>query len=90
MFYSIIIQVRTIMNLHVALSKPMTKTAVLAFCKLIELLKSIEYTFHRRSLDVAANINHISQHLSFKAMAMVDAAKKRIGQDTKFTDKGLA
>jgi len=27
------------MNLHVALQKPMTKTAVLALCKLTELLK---------------------------------------------------
>ena len=31
--------VRTVMNLHVAMQKPMTKTAVLALCKLIELLK---------------------------------------------------
>ena len=31
--------VRTVMNLHVALQKPMTKTAVLALCKMVELLK---------------------------------------------------
>ena len=37
--YSISHMIRTIMNLHVALSKPMTKSAVLAFCRLIELLK---------------------------------------------------
>ena len=31
--------VKTVMNLHVSLSKPMTKTAVLALCRLLELLK---------------------------------------------------
>jgi len=87
--YNISHMIRTIMNLHVALSKPMTKSAVLAFCKLIELLKSIEYTFHRRSMFVAENINHIIQHFSFKAMAAVDVAKKRIAQDKKFTDQRL-
>ncbi|XP_057296069.1 WASH complex subunit 4-like isoform X2 [Hydractinia symbiolongicarpus] len=81
--------IRTIMNLHVALSKPMTKSAVLAFCRLIELLKAIECTFHRRSMYVAESINHIIQHLSFKAMVIVDTAKKRISQDKKFTDLSL-
>lgn len=86
--YNISHMVRTIMNLHAAVSKPMTKTAVLAFCRLIELVKSIEYTFHRRSLDVADNINHIIQHLSFKAMIMVETARKRVNQDnTKSMDK---
>lgn len=31
--------VKTVMNLHVALSRPMTKTSVLALCKMIEMLK---------------------------------------------------
>ena len=37
--YNISHLVRTVMNLHVALQKPMTKTAVLSLCRLIELLK---------------------------------------------------
>ena len=37
--YNISYQIRTIMNLHVMLSKAMTKTAVLALCKMVELLK---------------------------------------------------
>lgn len=31
--------VKTVMNLHVTLAKPMTKTSVLALCKMIEMLK---------------------------------------------------
>ena len=37
--YNISHLVRTVMNLHVALSKPMNKSAVLSLCRLIELLK---------------------------------------------------
>ncbi|XP_065673596.1 WASH complex subunit 4 isoform X2 [Hydra vulgaris] len=87
--YNISHLIRTVMNLHVALSKPMTKSAVLAFCRLIELLKAIEYTFHRRSMYIVQSINHIRQHLSFKALHIVDSAKKRISQDTKFTEQKL-
>ena len=67
--------VKTIMNLHVALSKPMTKTFVLALCQLIELLKAIEHTFHRRSMLIAESINHIQQHLGFIALTGLAAAK---------------
>ena len=73
--YNISHLVKTIMNLHVALSKPMTKTFVLALCQLIELLKAIEHTFHRRSMLVAESINHILQHLTFMALSSMAAAK---------------
>ena len=73
--YNINHLVRTYMNLHVALSKPMTKTAVLALCKLVELLKAIEHTFHRRSMLIAESVNHIVQYLSFMALASIATAK---------------
>lgn len=37
--YNISHLVRTTMNLHVAMSKPMTKSCLLSLCRLIELLK---------------------------------------------------
>ena len=37
--YNISHIVRTVMNMHLVLSKPMTKAAVLALCRLVELLK---------------------------------------------------
>lgn len=73
--YNIHHLLKTIMNLHVSLAKPMTKTSVLALCRLIELLKAIEHTFHRRSMLVTESINHIIQHLSFLALASIGAAK---------------
>eukprot|EP00111_Clytia_hemisphaerica_P017411 TCONS_00051483-protein len=87
--YNISNTIRTVMNLHVSLNKPMTKGAVIAFCRLIGLLKGIEYTFHRRSMYIAESINHICQHLSFKAMVVIDTVKKRIIEDKRFTDQRL-
>nr|XP_006817005.1 PREDICTED: WASH complex subunit 7-like [Saccoglossus kowalevskii] len=81
--------VRTVMNLHVVLNQPMTRTAVLSLCKLIELLKSIEYTFHHRTMLIAETINHILQHLQFMALAAINTAKKRIISDKKYSEKRL-
>ena len=66
---------RTLMNLHVDLRRPMTRTSVLALCHLAEVLKAVEHTFHRRSMLVAESINHIVQHLSFIVLAAIGTAK---------------
>ncbi|XP_041350230.1 WASH complex subunit 4-like isoform X3 [Gigantopelta aegis] len=87
--YNLSHQIRTLMNLHVALQKPMTKTAVLALCRLIELLKAIDHTFHRRTMLVAESINHIIQHLSFHALTAIGIAKKRIKSDKKYSEQRL-
>lgn len=81
--------VRTVMNLHVALSKPMTKSAVLSLCRLIELLKSIEHTFHRQTMFVTESINHVIQHLSVKALNAISVAKKRIMSDKRYSERRL-
>ncbi|XP_071961621.1 WASH complex subunit 4-like isoform X2 [Antedon mediterranea] len=81
--------VKTVMNIHAYANKPLTKTAVLALCRLIELLKSIEATFHRRTMVIAESITHIVQHLQFMAMSAVNTAKKRIISDKKYSDKRL-
>ncbi|XP_033098788.1 WASH complex subunit 4-like isoform X2 [Anneissia japonica] len=81
--------VKTVMNIHAYTNKPLTKTAVLALCRLIELLKSIEATFHRRTMVIAESITHIVQHLQFLAMSAVNTAKKRIISDKKYSDKRL-
>ncbi|CAG5126289.1 unnamed protein product, partial [Candidula unifasciata] len=87
--YSISHQVRGVMNLHVALSKPMTKAAVLSVCRLLELLKAIEFTFHRRTMLVTESINHIIQHLCFKALSCISTAKKRIMSDKRYSERRL-
>jgi WASH complex subunit 7 len=66
---------KTITNLHVTLAKPMTKTAVLALCKLVELLKGIQHIYHRHYMTIAESINHVLQHLAFQALNIIGSAK---------------
>ena len=54
--YSIGTLLRTLLSLHFYLQKPMTRASALATCRLIELLKCVQYTFHRRALDVAGYV----------------------------------
>ncbi|KAL5013534.1 hypothetical protein ScPMuIL_007804 [Solemya velum] len=81
--------VRTMMNLHVAMQKPMTKTAVLSLCRLVELLKAIEHTFHRRTMLVAESMNNIIQHLNFQVITSIETAKKRIISDKHYSERKL-
>ena len=66
--------VRTTLNLHSEQGKPMTKSGVLAVCKLIELLKCIQYTFHRQSMTVATYITHIVNHYELSLLLGLDAS----------------
>lgn len=79
----------TIMNLHLSLQKPMTKTSVLALCHLIELLKAIENMFHRWTLPIINSISHSVQYLSMSILDAIGTAKKRLGSEKKFNDKKL-
>ncbi|CAG2204056.1 MRT43 [Mytilus edulis] len=81
--------VRTVMNLHVALQKPMTRTAVISLCRLIELLKAIEHTFHRRTMLISDYVSHISQHLGFLLLSSISTAKKRITSDKRYSERKL-
>lgn len=79
-------QVTTVMNLHVALSKPMTKSSVLLLGKMIEMMKAIEAMFHRQTVKICDSVTHIIQHLSYVALFAVSNAKKRLVSD-KVSDK---
>ncbi|KAK3584050.1 hypothetical protein CHS0354_031097 [Potamilus streckersoni] len=91
LFYAQNIQhlIRTVMNLHVSLQKPMTKTAVLSLCRLVELLKGIEHTYHRRAMMIAEYVNHIIQAMSFRLLSSISMAKKRIISDKKYSERKL-
>lgn len=55
----------------------MTKTTALALCRLIELLKAVEHTFHRRSMLLAETFNYAVQLLCHKAIGIIRTAKVR-------------
>jgi len=75
--YSIRQLVTTTMNLHVSLQKPMTKASVLAMCRLIELLKAIEHTFHRRTAMLAESLHHIVQNVAHKTLSTFKTVRVR-------------
>uniref|UniRef100_A0A8C4QNR8 WASH complex subunit 4 n=1 Tax=Eptatretus burgeri TaxID=7764 RepID=A0A8C4QNR8_EPTBU len=81
--------IRTTMNLHATLQKPMTKTTVKALFRLVELLQAIQFTFHCRSMLVAESISHISQYLQYQALCIISAAKKRVVSDKKYSEQRL-
>lgn len=87
--YSISTIIKTTMNLYMSMQKPMTKTAVKALCRLIELLKAIEHMFYRRSMVVADSVSHITQHLQHQALSSISVAKKRVISDKKYSEQRL-
>ncbi|TSM52349.1 WASH complex subunit 4 [Bagarius yarrelli] len=87
--YSISTIIKTTMNLYMSMQRPMTKTSVKALCRLVELLKAVEHTFHRRSLVVADSVSHITQQLQSQALAAISTAKKRVISDKKYSEQRL-
>ncbi|MEE6480161.1 hypothetical protein FKM82_012478, partial [Ascaphus truei] len=81
--------IKTTMNLYMSMQKPMTKASVKALCRLVELLKAIEHTFHRRSMVVADSVSHIAQHLQHQALNAIAVAKKRVISDKKYSEQRL-
>ncbi|XP_073476379.1 WASH complex subunit 4 isoform X1 [Aquarana catesbeiana] len=81
--------IKTTMNLYMSMQKPMTKTSLKALCRLVELLKAIEHTFHRRSMVVADSVTHITQYLQHQALNAIAVAKKRVISDKKYSEQRL-
>ncbi|XP_067860697.1 WASH complex subunit 4 [Heptranchias perlo] len=81
--------IRTTMNLYMSMQKPMTKTSVKALCRLVELLKAIEHTAHRRTMVIADSVCHIAQYLQHQALNSISIAKKRVISDKKYSERRL-
>ena len=73
MAYNISNYMGTLLNLHSTLRRPMTKSAVLAICRMAELLKSIQATYHRSSLDV---IEFITLAVNEYELIILDALER--------------
>lgn len=83
--------VRTILSLHQCLNKPMNKSGVLAICRLIELLKCIQYTFHRRALVVAEYLVLIVNHYELGLLNQLNYTGEKIqeNQQKGFSERAL-
>ncbi|PRD23224.1 UNVERIFIED_CONTAM: Washc4 [Trichonephila clavipes] len=82
-------EVKTMMGLHLVLCKPMNKTCVLALCRMIEILKCVEGTYHRHSVVINESLTHIMQHLSYLALKIINMGKSRLVCDKKYSERRL-
>ena len=71
--YSMSNLVRTLLSLHSALGKPMTKSAVLAVCRILELLKCIQYTFHRQAMSMVDYVALVVNHYELMLLSYLEA-----------------
>lgn len=81
--------INTVLNLHGKLSIPLTKTSVIALCKMMEMLKAVEFMFNRHSLAIVTMVTHICQHLSFLVINIVGRAKRGVIAEKKYTQTRL-
>ena len=77
--------ITTTLNICAVLSKPMSKSAVLALCRSVELLKAIDFTFHRHSLNISKSVNHVILHLMLKAAAILEKCHLRAKAEKRST-----
>eukprot|EP00731_Ephydatia_muelleri_P001294 Em0001g1294a len=87
--------VRTVLSLHSSLARPMTKAAVLAICRLVELMKAIQVTFHRQSLSVMEYVTLIINQYEATMLTYLDAVSRSVQEVTlqdakqKYTERSL-
>ena len=77
MGYTISNYIGTVLNLHSIYNRPMTKSSLLAICRMAELLKSIQYTFHRRSMTVTRFLNLSIDQFEIRILLILDATTVR-------------
>jgi WASH complex subunit 7 len=63
--------------MHILLGIPILKSAVVHLCKLIELMKNIQFMYFSKSIAIAESSNHIMQHLTFQSLVAIGNAKVR-------------
>ena len=64
--------VKTLLTLHLKLGKPMSKSSVLSICRVIELIKCVQYTFHRQAITVADHLLLTINHYELALLAHLE------------------
>lgn len=81
--------ISTILNLSFSLETPMTKSCVLELGRLIELIKAIQIGFHEKKEFIVISKQYFVQLVNRKLLAFIQAARKRIVSDKKYSEKKL-
>ncbi|XP_044764720.1 WASH complex subunit 4 isoform X2 [Coccinella septempunctata] len=81
--------IKWILGLHALHNVPIGKSPLLAFCRLIEILKCFQLLLTKNLMPQTYLIMLLSQHLTYKALSLVLTAKKNLTQDKSYKQKQL-
>jgi len=81
--------VTAFVNLHLTLGVAMNRAHVKAVFRMVELMKAIEQTFHRRSMFIADMLGHVTQSLTFGVLQILTVVSQRVQSDKKYSAKNL-
>ncbi|XP_025156127.1 WASH complex subunit 4 isoform X2 [Harpegnathos saltator] len=70
-------------NLHALLSKPMNRGTVQLICRLMELQKSLQTTFHALGPVVVQSQAQVLQYMTYYVLALLETARKGLVQKDK-------
>ena len=68
-------------NMSANMSKVMTKSSVLSLCHLVELLKAIQMTYHKKKDFLVVNLQLILQELVTRILTHIQSARVRDYKD---------
>lgn len=81
--------VLTIINLHVSLGVPLSKTMLRSLFEVIDMLKCIKNVVDRNSSQIINSLNMTMQHLIFQATSSILEVKKSLMTDKNYANKRL-
>ena len=81
--------VKSFLNLHLDLGAPLKSSHLKAVFRIMELIKSIQQMFHRRSMWIAQMVPHIMQLYSHQAIRVVKACQDKLTADRQYSAKRL-
>jgi WASH complex subunit 7 len=81
--------VTSILNLSISLDLPMTKSCILELCRYVELLKAIQISYYEKQEFLTLGKQYIVQSTNRRLLAYIQAARKRIVSDKKYSEKRL-
>lgn len=81
--------IESMLNLHVALERPMSVNVVLLLCRFVSMAKSVNDSFYRYSNQVAHNSLHIIQRIQYQILTNVESSKRKLITDKRYSNKRL-
>ncbi|KAK9889027.1 hypothetical protein WA026_004312 [Henosepilachna vigintioctopunctata] len=81
--------VKWMLRIHIDHNIPISKSTLLALCRLIEILKSFQLTYDKNLLTLIYIIMLISQHLTYKTLSMIHIVRKNLVQDKSYKQREL-